>query len=164
MGIKQGNESLAMYWAHEHPSLNLFDERFDNNNDSVLHVAVRNKAYKLIVYLLSQGVSPDLQNEEGDTSFHIAVRQRELKIVALLSKENADPNVTNNNSETALMIAMENRDADIIELLSPTTKCLIDDHIKRNTHFLGLQTIELNALSNSIPINHLTPIPSIGRT
>ena len=57
------------------------------------------------------------------------------------------------------MIATQNRDADIIELLSPSTKHLIDNHIKRNTNFYGLHAVEMTALSNSIQIPQH---PSIG--
>ena len=54
--VEQGNDSLTMYYVQEHPQLNLLQLRFPNG-DTPLHVAVRNKAYRLIVYLLDEGIS-----------------------------------------------------------------------------------------------------------
>eukprot|EP01083_Nonionella_stella_P022870 63210_1 len=140
--IQTGNESLVMYHIEHNTSLNLLDIKFENN-DSCLHIAVRNKSYKLIIYLLSEGVSPNTQNDDGETCIHTATRTREIKCVTLLSKYNADINKKNNNDQTALMIAAENGDEDIIELLSPVTQTLIDIHIKKEST-IEITTTDMN--------------------
>ena len=54
--VKSGNDTLAMSLVEDHPSLDLLDTEFENG-DNALHVAVRNTAYNLILYLLTHGIS-----------------------------------------------------------------------------------------------------------
>jgi len=131
--VERGNDSLCAHFVQEYPSLNLLHTQFENG-DSPLHVAVRNKSYRLILYLLDNDVSPNQQNpKNGETPLHTAARVREVKCAALLFKYEADVDITNNQHETALTIAAENKDEDIIELLSPATQQLISQHITRNS-------------------------------
>lgn len=129
--VEKGNDSLVTYYLREHSQLNLLDLRFPNG-DTPLHVAVRNKAYRLIIYLLEQGISPNVQNDKtGDSPLHTAAQVRELNCVnILISKYDADINITNNKHETALTIAASNKDKDIIEALAPETQHLVKQHIR----------------------------------
>eukprot|EP01084_Bolivina_argentea_P102483 183583_1 len=87
--IKKGNDSLVSYFIKEHSSLNLIDTKWQNGN-TCLHVAVENKSFGLIKYLLSKGASPNQQNEmNGDTALHAAARIRNDKCVILLNKYDA---------------------------------------------------------------------------
>ena len=54
--IENGNDSLVMYFVEEFPNLDLLQLKFENGNNC-LQIAVKNKAYKLIYYLLQNGVS-----------------------------------------------------------------------------------------------------------
>ena len=54
--VNKGNDSLVMYYVQENKSLNLLDLRFPND-DTSLHVAVKNKFTKLTLYLLNEGLS-----------------------------------------------------------------------------------------------------------
>eukprot|EP00484_Ammonia_sp_Unknown_P020859 CAMPEP_0197027810 /NCGR_PEP_ID=MMETSP1384-20130603/7683_1 /TAXON_ID=29189 /ORGANISM="Ammonia sp." /LENGTH=465 /DNA_ID=CAMNT_0042456723 /DNA_START=20 /DNA_END=1417 /DNA_ORIENTATION=+ len=127
--IQKGNDSLAMYFVEEWPDLNLLSMKFDQG-DNCLHVAVRGRFYNLILYLLTNGVSPnDTNPSTGDTALHVAVRTRDVKVVALLCKYDADPSIENNARESPLSIASEFKDDDIIELLSPETQQMIRSRI-----------------------------------
>ena len=54
--VQNGNDSLVMQLVEEYPSLELLELTFENG-DNALHVAVRNSAHNLILYLLTNGVS-----------------------------------------------------------------------------------------------------------
>ena len=54
--VESGNDALVMSLNEEYPSLDLLDYQFENG-DNALHVAVRNKNYNLILYLLTNGIS-----------------------------------------------------------------------------------------------------------
>merc|ERR1711971_718486 len=115
--VQKGNCSLCAYFNTEYPELDLIHERFENG-DSALHVAVRNKKPQLILYLLTNGLSPNARNtKNGDTPLHSAVRAHAVKVVGILLQYNADTQITNHQRETPLSIASENGDADIHELL-----------------------------------------------
>ena len=123
--IIKSNDSLVKYYLKEHSELNLLSTRF-KNGDTCLHIAVKNKAYQLIKFLLSQDetlLSPNFQNDDGDTSLQAAAYSREVLSVQLLlfssNNNKADAEVTNHQKETALMIAVRNRDYDIIKVLTP---------------------------------------------
>lgn len=54
--VYDGDEELAMHLDQQYPDLNLLDAH-SSNGDSVLHIAVRNRKSKLIVYCLENGLS-----------------------------------------------------------------------------------------------------------
>lgn len=54
--IQNGNDSLAMYIEEEYPQLHLFDTVFENG-DLSLHIAVQIDDHKLMLYLLTGGLS-----------------------------------------------------------------------------------------------------------
>ena len=54
--VEKGQETLVMYFVDEHETLDLLDTIWQNGDNS-LHVAVQNKSYKLIKYLLEKGLS-----------------------------------------------------------------------------------------------------------
>merc|ERR1719361_2037514 len=144
--IRSGNESLAMHFVTEYPNIDLISstvfeaeenkqnpKKSINNGDHCLIVAVRNLSYNLIIYLLTNGVSPNLQNQiNGETALHTAVRARDVRVVAMLSKYGADANITNAEYETPLVLASENNDQDIIELLASDTQNEIRDRCMSN--------------------------------
>jgi len=136
--IQKGDEKTVMYYVDEFSELDLFKATFENG-DNCLQIAVRNSSYNLIYYLLTNGISPDAQNENnGETALHTAVRIRDLKVVTLLSKYKANPEIKNKKDETALTIATENRDDDILELLSPDTQEIIRQRLGSGDSKAGL--------------------------
>jgi len=127
--VAKGNESLVAYYLNEYTSYDLLSAELPNG-DHPLHVAVRNKSHKLVLFLLDSGVSANILNEKtGDSPLHAAAIARDLSIITLLLDHSADVNVTNNAHDTPLTIAREQGDADVIELLSPETTELVARHI-----------------------------------
>ena len=54
--ILKGKETLALYYIEEHPDLDLLSTPFENE-DNCLQIAIKNRSYKLVYYLLNQGIS-----------------------------------------------------------------------------------------------------------
>eukprot|EP00486_Rosalina_sp_Unknown_P008283 CAMPEP_0201594162 /NCGR_PEP_ID=MMETSP0190_2-20130828/191558_1 /ASSEMBLY_ACC=CAM_ASM_000263 /TAXON_ID=37353 /ORGANISM="Rosalina sp." /LENGTH=360 /DNA_ID=CAMNT_0048053657 /DNA_START=87 /DNA_END=1166 /DNA_ORIENTATION=+ len=150
--VESGNDSLVMGLIEEYPSIDLLDYTFENG-DNALHVAVRNKAYNLILYLITNGISPNEQNDVTlDTPLHTAVAIRDVNIVALLSKYKANkaynlilylitngisPNEQNEKTlDTPLHTAVKIRDVNIVALLS---KYRADPTISNKNYLTPLQ-------------------------
>ena len=55
--VQNGNESLVMYYAQEFSEMDLLQSTTFETGDNCLQIAVRNKSYNLILYLLTNGVS-----------------------------------------------------------------------------------------------------------
>jgi len=120
--IQNGNDSLAMYIEEEYPQLELLETVFENG-DLSLHVAVQIDDHKLMLYLLTGGLSPNRPNlNTGDTPLHYVCRgdKDTAKEVAILLKYGADPEIQNNNGQTPLDIAKarDNPDENVVEMMS----------------------------------------------
>merc|ERR1719474_1657869 len=91
-------------------------ESIFENGDTPLHVAVRVTNHKLILYLLTNGLSPNDRNQKtGDTSMHEAVQctsQRD-RILAIMLKFHGDSQIKNNDGKSALDLALEKGDKDV---------------------------------------------------
>jgi len=115
--IANGNEDTAMRLVEEYAEMDMLSVTFDDGGNC-LHEAVQFKEYKVLVFLLENGVSPNLQNtKNGDTPLHIAVRANSDRIVVHLLMVGADASITNQGDMSALDIAREMNNEDIIELL-----------------------------------------------
>ncbi len=68
---------------------------------SILHIAAQHDHPELLNCLISYGVSPDLQDENGDTALHIALRNGFFGCAMVLLKLEADIDIRNNNRECA---------------------------------------------------------------
>jgi len=111
-----------MYFMETFSDLNLLNIPSKNGN-TCLQIAIENLSYKLLIYLLENGASPNAPNTvNGDTSLGTAVRLRDLRVAALLSKYGAHSNVFNFKNETPFTIAAQIGDLDMIELLAPNTQ------------------------------------------
>eukprot|EP00483_Globobulimina_turgida_P004889 UN04898 len=118
-----------MHFIEEYPSLELLNVQFENGNNA-LHIAVQNESYNLILYLLTNGISPNRQNDFGESALHSAVRINNLKIVTLLTKYTAVSSLANIKNETPLTIATANKYYDIVCLFSPQTQRLLSTYIQ----------------------------------
>jgi len=115
--LLEGNHDLVMYLAEEHSNMNLLRTVLQDG-DSCLHVAVRNKKYETILYLLTNGIDPNVQNPRcGDTVLHVAVNNGDKKLVAMLLRFNADANIRNKHGRTPMTIAMQREDQSIAGML-----------------------------------------------
>jgi ankyrin repeat protein len=74
----------------------------DNSNESGLFDAVRLNDYELSSFLLTSGMDPNLQNDEGSTALVESIYDgmKNIKIIKLLLEHGATPNIKNNKNET----------------------------------------------------------------
>jgi len=115
--IAKGDEDKAMRLVEEYAEMDMLSVTFGDGGNC-LHEAVKFKEYKVIVFLLENGVSPNIPNtKNGDTPLHIAVRAQCDRIVVHLLMVGADATAPNNAGETPGDIAKEMNFEDIIELL-----------------------------------------------
>jgi len=121
--VMAGNDSLAIWYCTEYPHLNLHQTIFEESSyDSALHIAVEIDNHKLMLYLLTAGLSPNVQNGFAETPLHTACRHSNrgtIKVIAILLKYSADPLIQNCDGESALDVAQsrEYPDEDIIDIL-----------------------------------------------
>eukprot|EP01084_Bolivina_argentea_P227733 384665_1 len=87
-------------------SINLLDTAF--KNDTVLHVAIQNKQYKILQHLLENGASVNSQNPtNGNTALHLCVQLNDIKSVKLLLKYGANAYIENQSKLTPVNIAQQ---------------------------------------------------------
>ncbi|ADO67353.1 hypothetical protein crov319 [Cafeteria roenbergensis virus] len=79
----------------------------NNNNENLIHIIVRtasgtieNKRLKIIEYLVSKGLNPDLPNNQGITPLHLACEKQYSEIIIFLLKCGSDPNSKDNYGRT----------------------------------------------------------------
>eukprot|EP01083_Nonionella_stella_P268442 907471_1 len=104
--IKNGDENMVSFSLHEYSSINLLDTAF--KNDTVLHVAIQNKQYKILQHLLENGASVNSQNPtNGNTALHLCVQLNDIKSVKLLLKYGANAYIENQSKLTPVNIAQQ---------------------------------------------------------
>ncbi len=74
----------------------------DDQNNTLLHVAVDEDIYELVLYLLLKKVNPNIRNSDGDTCLHLAMRKGNTGIVSLLVEHGSSLYVKNNKKEIPL--------------------------------------------------------------
>ncbi len=82
-----------------------------------LHIAVKNRDLKMVIYLLDRGADIDVQDINGLTPLHYAIGQKRIKIVKYLVKRGADIESVNNYGITPLHQAAYSGRVEIVEFL-----------------------------------------------
>jgi len=148
--IESGNESLAQHLTSEYPDLSLpATTRFEHGASNCLHIAIANRSYRLIGFLLEQGVSPNQQNSKtGDTALHYAANARDEHIMAMLLQYDGDVEITNHAFQTVRDIEAEYGG---IALFTPQTI----DGVEADA-----QTVDrsLHSIANSIALDVLSSV------
>lgn len=73
--------------------------------ETVLHLAVQNRAQALVDWALERGVSPNAPNANGETPLHNAVRCGNLGLADRLLAAGGDPDAANRWGQTPLSLA-----------------------------------------------------------
>jgi len=116
----QGQDSRPIHLNELHPALNMLQTTFENGDKS-LHLAIRNKQYSVLVYLLSMGCSPKDQNDRtGDCPLHIAVQRGNLKMATYLLRHESvvTPTLQNEEGLTPRDVAVQFGRGEMMLLLS----------------------------------------------
>lgn len=75
------------------------------NDETALHIAVRNRSEVIVKLLLDNRIEKDTKNFNGDTALHIATKNGDITIVKMLVDAKCDINAVDGNSATALVLA-----------------------------------------------------------
>lgn len=94
----------------------LSDSRYNDNNNALLnytnindetalHIAVRNRSEVIVKLLLDNRIEKDTKRFDGNTALHIATKNGDITIVKMLVDAKCDINAVDENSATALVLA-----------------------------------------------------------
>ena len=82
----QGNKPSAIIYFNKKYNMDL--ESTDENKMTALHLAASNGMDNSVIYLLSLGVNPNLQDKFGYTALHYAVKKSHIRIIKKLIYKN----------------------------------------------------------------------------
>ena len=77
----------------------------NENQESNLHLAVKNNNEQLVKYFLDKNYDPNEQNINGDTPLHLAINLKNANIVNLLLNDKGNVNIKNNQGITPYDLA-----------------------------------------------------------
>lgn len=136
---------------------NLFTDYVDDEENSLIHIAVLKKNRKSLCTLLEHDINPNQLNAEHLTPLHIAVLQKDLKSAKLLLKFGADKNIVDHNGKTPITIAEEvkfNEFLDIADKINTTSK--IQTNNVNNEGFISNLSKNLEQTKNgSMNVNNM---------
>ena len=90
----------------------------DENEQTLLHVAVSVNDKDIVQYMLKTAISLNDQDKNQDTALHLAVENGNLEICQILLKENdADISLKNKAGETPFLVAVRKNNEAIKEVL-----------------------------------------------
>ena len=104
----------------------LSDSRYNDNNNALLnhtnindetalHIAVRNRSEAIVKLLLDNRIEKDTKNLNCDTALHIATKNGDITIVKMLVDAKCDINAVDENGATALVLAAKRGNKNLVE-------------------------------------------------
>lgn len=90
----------------------------NDRGETMLHVAVRNGASKVVAFLVGRGADLNVQNIVGDTPLHLGARYNKSNIVYALLNYGANINIVNNNNEVPLNDAVKDGSIEMLRILA----------------------------------------------
>ena len=113
-------------------------EKKNKLGQTLLHVAVKNKSYKIVKYLIENGSNIQSKDIKNNSILHTAVMGGDLNIIQLILEKNPNMNITNNNKETPLIIAKKMKRKDLYNYLK--------NYVEKNNNKKFKNNIEFNNL------------------
>lgn len=104
----------------------LSDSRYNDNNNALLnhtnindetalHIAVRNRSEAIVKLLLDNRIEKDAKRLDGNTALHIATKNGDVAIVKMLVDAKCDINAVDENGATALVLAAKRGNKNLID-------------------------------------------------
>ena len=113
-------------------------EKKNKLGQTLLHVAVKNKSYKIVKYLIENGSNIQSKDIKNNSILHTAVIGGDLNIIQLILKKNPNMSITNNNKETPFDIAKKMKGKDLYNYLKNHSEKNINKKFKYNIEFNNL--------------------------
>jgi hypothetical protein len=99
------------------PSSTLINTRDYSTGEAALHIVVKRRDMTWLSFLLGQGATPDIRDNDGNTPLILAAQLGFTEGADLLLRQGAAINQGNNSGETALIIATQKRDIPMVRML-----------------------------------------------
>ena len=116
----QGNKPSAIIYFNKKYNMDL--NSTDNDNLNALHLATISGMDNSVIYLLSLGIDPNIQDVNGNTALHYAVKYNHSRIVKKLLQNGAKKFIINKvQKKTPVMMAEDN--PEIMEIFRKKGTC-----------------------------------------
>ncbi|GBO41994.1 Ankyrin-3 [Araneus ventricosus] len=138
----------AVAYNHKSVVASLLKRGFEINSDThPLHIAVRNKHYEIVEFLLANGANLLLSDENNQTPLHIASALGDAEMVEILLSQSTDTQIENEVIFSAAELAVRENQLDAIKLLLQMK--VIDVNARGKS---GFALLHISALSGSLDV------------
>ena len=117
----QGNKPSAIIFFNKKYNMDL-NTTENNKNLNALHLATISGMDNSVIFLLSLGINPNIQDSKGYTALHYAVRYGHVRIIKKLLQKGADRNIKDNKSKKTPVMMAKNR-PEIMEIFREKGNC-----------------------------------------
>ena len=116
----QGNKPSAIVYFNKKYNMNL--AATDENKMNALHLSAANGMDNSVIFLLSLGLDPNIQDKFGYTALHYAVKKGHIRIIKKLLQKGADRNIQEKKTKkTPVMMGKNNQE--IVEIFRKKGIC-----------------------------------------
>ena len=116
----QGNKPSAIVYFNKKYNMNL--AATDENKMNALHLSAANGMDNSVIFLLSLGLDPNIQDKFGYTALHYAVKKGHIRIIKKLLQKGADRNIQEKKTKkTPVMMGKNN--PEIVEIFRKKGIC-----------------------------------------
>jgi len=116
----QGNKPSAIIYFNKKYNMDLKD--LEENHMNALHLATISGMDNSVIFLLSLGLNPNIQDKYGFTALHYAVKYNNIRIIKKLLQKGADKNIKENKTHKTCEMMAKNK-PEIIEIFRKKGVC-----------------------------------------
>ena len=116
----QGNKPSAIIYFNKKFNMDLRD--LEENHMNALHLATISGMDNSVIFLLSLGLDPNIQDKYGFTALHYAVKYNNIRIIKKLLQKGADGNIKENKTHKTCVMMAKNK-PEILEIFRKKGVC-----------------------------------------
>lgn len=114
----------ALFWAIKNKNIHnarlLIDydiDLFVATGKHAIFLAIENNHYELVIFLLQNGISPNIINENGQTALMYAIKKEKFKIICLLVRNGSYLSSVDNYNKSIKYYIQEAKSQDIQDFM-----------------------------------------------
>ena len=116
----QGNKPSAIIYFNKKFNMDLRD--LEENHMNALHLATISGMDNSVIFLLSLGLDPNIQDNYGFTALHYAVKYNNIRIIKKLLQKGADGKIKENKTHKTCVMMAKNK-PEILEIFRKKGIC-----------------------------------------
>lgn len=116
----QGNKPSAIVYFNKKYNMDLAST--DENKMNALHLSAANGMDNSVIFLLSLGLDPNIQDKFGYTALHYAVKKGHIRIIKKLLQKGADRNIQEKKNKKTPVMMGKNK-PEIVEIFRKKGIC-----------------------------------------